>query len=122
MSDADDARYRIIRALREREIHAMRAAPLPGVPAIALSLSASAVQRLLDSLVPAPLDRDDGLALRIIGRGSDLGVDDDPWQFEAVIHDTPDALVDLGAGALELHIIVNIPLADVDQVLRRLGA
>jgi hypothetical protein len=75
----------------------------------------------LDAKVPAPLDVDDDLTRHLVGRPQDMTADEEPWVFEGSVYVTPDNLVSLGAGALELHVIVNIPIADLPEVVRRLG-
>ena len=50
-----------------------------------------------------------------------MTADEEPWVFEGSVYVTPDNLVSPGAGALELHVIFNIPIADLPEVVRRLG-
>jgi len=103
----------IVTALRDRGIRASRGASLPGFAA-ALSMSLVDLERFLDIIVQRPLSRDDGLAMRIIGRGQDLTPTDQPWKFELV-----PGISDAG---FEFHVIANIPDDDVVEVLHRLTA
>lgn len=105
--------------LERREISVNLAAPLPD-SGFGLAMSAEAMQRLLDLIMPGPLDYADDLLRHIGGRGSDLGVEEEPWQWETNVVQNPDALVSLGAGGLQLRTNVFIPVDDLPEVIRRL--
>ena len=81
---------------------------------VSLGTTVVDLERFLDIIVGHPFSPDDGLALRVIGRGQDLGPSDEPWMFELV--PTP---VDAG---FEFRAIANIPHDDVAGVVARLDA
>jgi len=101
--------------LEERGIHAIRAAPMQRHGFEALAMSTYSVQEFLNVLFPGPMTDDDRLAMRALGRGTDLGPSDTPWRFEAVPtakdFDSP----------MELRIIVEMPKSDIAEVLARFG-
>jgi hypothetical protein len=108
----DDA-ARLVDALRSRGIHVIRAVTDRGFTGLAMTTYSA--QEFLTAIAPGPIDGSDALSLRVIGRGQDLGPDDEPWRFDA----TPTVRDD--ESPVELRIYVHIPDMDLAETVRRLG-
>jgi len=70
------------------------------------------LERFLDTIIDRPIT-DDGLAMRIFGRPQDLTFSDRPWRFDLMPGITE-------ADLIKMHVIANIPMEDIDEVLTRL--
>lgn len=102
----------LLDALKARGIKTVRSKPLLDGYA-AISMSTYSVQEFLTALAPGPIEGDDTLSLRILGRRQELTAYDDPWQFEAK------PTIRKNAG-IELWIDVSLPESDVPEVVSRL--
>ncbi len=81
---------------------------------VSVSMRAAETQLFLSAIGPGPIKGDDGLELRVGGRGQDLGPDDQEWRFEASAYPPGEH------SGLELFITVGIPESDVPEVVNRL--
>lgn len=76
-------------------------------------MAADELERFLDTIIQRPITEDDGLAMRIFGRPQDLTAADTPWRFDLVPGLSQSDLI-------RMHVYVNIPEQDIDDVLARL--
>lgn len=76
-------------------------------------MSTYSAQEFLNAIAPGPVDADDRVMLRALGRGQNLTKDDDPWRFDAV------PTVRGRESGLELTITVTIPVSDVAEAAAR---
>jgi hypothetical protein len=68
---------------------------------------AATAQHFLTLLVSAPLDLEDDLARRMVGRPQGLFVEEEPWGWEATVGVPDERLALFGAPALELRVTVS---------------
>lgn len=105
----------LVDALRARRIPAMQSVPAPGSDAVTVSMAVDLLERFLDTIISRPITEEDGLAMRIFGRPQDLTAADEAWTYDLRPSLSQSDLI-------RMHVYVNIPADDVDEVVARLRA